>query len=223
MKKITVINCISFIVFISGIGVFSQEAYSQTCDEGELTFYFPTYDEKNVKPCTDSTGWVMLGIPPDRPNDSLSVSYNKWFSKYLCRMGESVIFNGISNVKNVIRFSHFGSWSSPYSCRIEQKNSNVYISYNQTRGDGNLGDRDIEIGTKKINIEKWNLVVEKMESIDFWKMETHDKNLILDGAEWVFEALIDGQYHFVMRNSPDVYDDKEYAELCNLLIQIYVQ
>ena len=53
-------------------------------------------------------------------------------------------------------------------------------------------------------------------------METHDKKDILDGAEFVLEALINGRYHFVMRNSPKYYDEKEYDELCNLILQAYI-
>ena len=30
--------------------------------------------------------------------------------------------------------------------------------------------------------------------------------MILDGEEWILEALIDGKYHFVTRTSPDSYD-----------------
>ena len=64
------------------------------------------------------------------------------------------------------------------------------------------------------------MVISKMQSLDFWNMGTHDKNMILDGEEWIFEAVINGRYHFITRNSPDVYDGKEYAELCNLIVQI---
>lgn len=42
--------------------------------------------------------------------------------------------------------------------------------------------------------------------------------MIFDGEEWILEVLIDGKYHFVTRNSPDIYDGREYAELCKLVI-----
>lgn len=72
-----------------------------------------------------------------------------------------------------------------------------------------------------MNLEKWNAVIEKMNSIDFWNIGTHDENIILDGEEWIFEALIDGRYHFITRISPDHYDGKDFAELCDLVVQVY--
>ena len=65
------------------------------------------------------------------------------------------------------------------------------------------------------------MVISKMQSIDFWDMGTHDENMILDGEKWIFEAVVNGRYRFITRNSPDFYDGKEYAELCNLIVQIY--
>jgi len=55
----------------------------------------------------------------------------------------------------------------------------------------------------------------------FWNMGTHDENMILDGEEWIFEAVMNGRYHFITKNSSNVYDGKEYAELCNFIAQIY--
>ena len=72
-----------------------------------------------------------------------------------------------------------------------------------------------------MNLEKWNAVIEKMNSIDFWNIGTHDENIILDGEEWIFEALIDGRYHLITRNSPDHYDGKDFAELCDLVVHVY--
>ena len=222
------INCIfCIIVFCTGCGILSPKLKSEklTCCEGSVTFYFPIYNEMNVKYRTDSIGSIAFGIPI-RPNDSIGIFHNYLFSKYLCKMGEPILYSKTNQSKNFIRFSHFGSWSSPYSFRMEQNKSKVSISFNKTLGQGNLGDRDIEngtieCGTKEINVKKWNLVIAKMDSIDFWKMETHDKEMILDGEEWVFEALINGRYHLVMRNSPESYNGKEYAELCKLIKQTY--
>jgi hypothetical protein len=60
--------------------------------------------------------------------------------------------------------------------------------------------------------------LEKINSVNFWSIETHDPNMILDGEEWILEVLIDGKYHFVTRNSPEIYGGQEYAELCKLIM-----
>jgi len=189
---------------------------------GVGTLYFPTYDEESVKFHTDSSGYRMIGIAPIRPNDSLSQFVNNWYSKHLYSLGEPVLYNKTEKPINVVRFTHLGTWSNPYSYRIEQDKSSISITYNKSNGHGGYqAGRRIEHETKKIGAEKWSLVIAKMDSINFWNKGTHDENLILDGAEWIFEALINGRYHFITRNSPDYYDGKDYAELCNLIIQIY--
>ena len=227
MKKVIIISSIfcCFVVFV-GCGILFPKLKSEklTCDNSGVTFYFPFYERIRYR--TDSIGKLAVAIPI-KPNDSLNLYQNYRFSKSLCMMGEPILYNKTNQAKNVIRFSHFGAWSSPYSFRIEQNKSKVSISFNKTQGHGNLGNRNIENGIikrgiKNININDWKSVVSKMDSIDFWNMETHGIE-ILDGAEWVFEALINGRYHFVLRNTPEYYDGKEYAELCNLVMQIYIQ
>lgn len=184
--------------------------------------FFPTYDEKSVKYETDSLGIRIIGMPPIEPNDSLSQFVNDWYSTHLYSLGEPVLYDKTDKPINVIRFTHLGTWSNPYSYRIEQDSMDISISYNKTDGQGGYrAGKRIVHETKKIDLEKWNLVLEKMESIGFWNMGTHDENMILDGAEWIFEALINGHYHFVTRNSPDDYGGKDYAELCKLIDQIY--
>ena len=183
--------------------------------------YFPTYNEENIKYHTDSYGNRIIGEAPILPNDSLSKFVNNWYSKHLRTLGEPILYNQTKPI-NIIRFTHLGTWSNPYSYRIEQAQSHISITYNKTSGQGGYeSGKRIEHETKIIDAGKWDLVISKMDSINFWNMETHDKNLILDGAEWILEAFINGRYHFVTRNSPDQYDEKEYAELCVLIVQIY--
>jgi hypothetical protein len=164
----------------------------------------------------------MIGMPPIKPNDSLSEFVNNWYSKHLYSLGEPVLYNKTNTPVNVVRFTHLGTWGNPYSYRLEQNKSEVTATYSKTDGLGGYqAGKRIEQGSKKMNLEKWNAVIEKMNSIDFWNIGTHDENIILDGEEWIFEALIDGRYHLITRNSPDHYDGKDFAELCDLVVQVY--
>jgi hypothetical protein len=217
MEKITQI--ILFTAILMGCRTMSPDLLYKS---GAGTLYFPTYDEERVKYHTDSMGNRIIGMAPIRPDDSLSQFVNSWYSKHLYSMREPVLYNKTDKKTNIIRFTHLGTWGNPYSYRIEQSESDISITYNKTNGSGgyNTG-KIIEHGTKKIDVEKWNLVISKMQSIDFWNIGTHDENMILDGEEWIFEAVIDGRYHLITRNSPAFYGGKEYAELCNLIVQIY--
>ena len=189
---------------------------------GKGTLYFPTYGKESIKFYTDSLGMRIIGMAPIQPNDSLSQFVNKWYSKHLYSLREPVLYNKTDETINIIRFTHLGTWGNPYSYRIEQNKSNIFITYNKTNGSGGYHTgKIVEHGTKKIDIEKWNLVMSKMDSIDFWNMETHDENMILDGEEWIFESVMNGRYHFITRNCPNLYNGKEFAELCNLIVHIY--
>jgi len=184
--------------------------------------YFPTYNEESVKLVypDNSDGWGLL----IKPADSLSNFENRWYSKHLFSLREPVLYNKTHKPKNIIRFTHLGTWGKPFSLRIEQNKSKITITYNKTNGLGGYhAGILIKHKTKKIDVEKWNMVIAKMDSIDFWNMETHDQNMVLDGEEWILEALINGRYHFVTRNCPDIYDGKGYAELCHLIYQIYYE
>jgi hypothetical protein len=185
----------------------------------DVQLYFPTYDEEQIiYEIDESTEWKA----PLSPNDSLSPFINKWYSNHLLSLSEPILYNITNRTTNVLRFTLLGIWSNPVSYRIEKDNSGTYITYNKTDGQGGykVGKR-IEHETKEINIEKWNSIIVKMDSINFWNINTHDDNFIFDGAEWIFEAFINGRYHFVTRTSPDIYDGEEYADLCNLIVKIY--
>ena len=184
-------------------------------------FYFPTYDEVKFKEKQIASGnfnqWVYTG-----PNDSLDEFTNQWYSKHLNSLGEPILYTKTNKQKNIIRFTHLGTWSKPFSYRLEKKGEKLKITYNQTRGLGGYkAGRRIKHKTKEIKLEKWEQIIEKVDNIDFWNIETHDPNMILDGAEWILEILIDEKYHLVTRNSPEVYDGKEYAELCEMIVNTF--
>lgn len=181
------------------------------------SYYFPTYDEVKFKEKQKESGEINLWNSTG-PNDSLSEFTNQWYSKHLNSLGEPILYTKKNKKKKVIRFTHLGTWSNPYSYRLEKDDEVVKITYNKTRGLGGYkAGRRIKHKTKKVDLEKWEQIIEKVDKIDFWNIETHDPNMIFDGEEWILEILIDDRYHFVSRNSPDVYDGKEYAELCTLI------
>ncbi len=195
----------STLLIISCSMISTEYRYKNT-DKGEL--YFPTFNGKKYKIDTINYG----------PNDSLREFTNKWYSKHLYTLKEPILFNKKNENINIIRFTHLGTWDNPYSCRIEQNGKKIILTYNQTNGLGGyeVGTR-IKHKTKEISQKEWKQILEKMDEIDFWNISTQDPNKIMDGAEWIFEALIEGKYHLVTRNSPNHYNGKEYSELCQLV------
>jgi len=134
-------------------------------------------------------------------------------------MKEPILYKLRNEDKKIIRFTHLGTWSNPFSYRIENINGQITLIYSKTKGLGGYdAGRRIKHDQKTIKSETWEKVIAKIDSVNFWNIETHDPNMILDGEEWILEVLINEKYHFVTRNSPDVYDGKEYAELCKLVM-----
>ena len=174
------------------------------------TLFFPTYDENKYPKDTIRNG----------PNDSLSLFVNKWYSKHLNSLQEKPIYNRGSENINIIRFTNLGTWSKPFTYRIEQQNGKFTKIYKQTDGLGGYQTgKIIKNNEKHINELKWNLIISKSNEINFWNIKTHDPNYILDGEEWILEILVDGKYHLVYRNSPENYDGNKFAELCKIIIK----
>ena len=183
--------------------------------------FFPTYNEQMLSIDTLSSmesSWTVRV----KPNDSLNPSINKWYSKHLNSMREPVIYNNTNPNRNIVRVTFLPTWGNPTSYRIEQEGLEISITFSRTNGQGGYhAGRRVVHKTIKMDNEKWECVVSKMDSINFWNIGTHDPNMILDGVEWIFEASINGYYHLVTRNCPDIYDGKDFAELCSLIVQIY--
>lgn len=191
----------------AGCRVMSTESIYES---GAGTLYFPTYDDTYHR-----------GID-NRPDDSLSSFVNNWYSKHLYTLGEPVIYNQADHTKNIIRFTYLPTWGNPVAYRLEQNGTAISVTYNKTNGFGGYGaGRRTEHKTKKIDKGKWDRIVAKIDAINFWDIETHEKEMILDGVEWILEVSMNGRYHFVTRNSPDYDGGEGYAELCNLVVQAY--
>lgn len=167
--------------------------------------YFETFDEQKYPRDTIKRG----------PNDSLSLFNNKWYSEHLNSLKEPILKKSYSNY---IRYTNLGTWEKPFTYRIENENGKITFNYKSTNGlGGYYTGKLIKHLKKDLSLKKWNVILQKINEIDFWNIPTQDPKIINDGAEWILEVSINGKYHLVTRNSPNFYDDKKYAELCELI------
>ncbi|MCX8523251.1 hypothetical protein OF897_04850 [Chryseobacterium formosus] len=188
----------------------SKKIISPKDDEKDYNgkLYFATYDENKYPRDTIRNG----------PNDSLSLFVNKWYSKHLNSLKEVSLFDKKNENLKIIRYTNLGTWSNPFVYKMELQNDQTILTYSQSDGLGGYQTgKIIKEYTEKMSVEKWNNLFSKANDINFWNMETHGSNIILDGEEWILEILIDGKYHLVTRNSPENNNDQEFAELCKLL------
>jgi hypothetical protein len=154
-------------------------------------------------------------------NGKLDSFQNKWYSKHMYSLKEPILYDKDVDGMEIYRYTNLGTWSNPFTYRIEKRDSLVTISKKRTDGQGgyNTGSL-IENVTKTLTISDWNTLKSKLHAIRFWELETHGERG-MDGEEWIVEGLKDGQYHFTTRWSPDSYGDKKYVELCNLFETLF--
>ena len=156
------------------------------------------------------------------PQDSLNEFQNTWYSKHLISLKEPKLYTQKGKGLKIIRFTELGTWSNPFSYKIENQTDRVYGTFSKSNGLGGYqAKRRIKFKEKELNQNDWNKIKAKIDSAKFWQIPTHDPNMILDGSEWILEILWENKYHFVTKNSPNLYDGKEYAELCELIIKTF--
>ncbi|TYP69904.1 hypothetical protein [Aquimarina intermedia] len=217
--KPRIIFYISLIFIISGCGIFNPSLKYQPKISDE--YYFPPISTEFKERQAECMRLENFPCDYAKPNDTLGNFVNEWYSTHLKSLKEPILYNQVDNGKMIVRFTHLGTWSQPYSFRIENSNGKITGTYNRTKGLGGYdAGRRIKHEEKELNISDWNLLINKIDKT-FWEIQTHDPNMILDGEEWILEVLIDEKYHVVTRNSPDVYDGKNYAELCKEVMKIY--
>ncbi len=206
------------LILISGCGILKPEL--RYIPKSSAEYYFPPLSDETKQKQAECM--KLENFPcVFKQNDTLSDFVNEWYSTHLASMKEPILYNQIGKGKKVIRFTHLGTWSRPYSYRIENKNGQIIGTYNKTKGLGGYdAGRRIKHEVKELKISDWNLLSRKINST-FWEIKTHDPNMIFDGEEWILEVLIDDKYHVVSRTSPDNYGEEKYAELCNSIIKTY--
>jgi len=163
-------------------------------------------------------------------DDKMDDFRNRWYSRHLVSMNEPVLYDKIDQKCKIFRYTNLGTDSNPFVIRVELIDSIVIFNYKLTDGKGGYGTgKIIKEFQRQLPIAEWNRIVAKVESTHFWDIHSYRRFIengteyvILDGAEWIFEGLIGDKYHFVTRNTPASYDDKEYASLCNLMYEYFL-
>lgn len=147
---------------------------------------------------------------------------NGWYYRHLKSMNEPILYDKTNKNLRVFRYTNLGTFSNPFTIRVELIDSIVIFNYKLTDGEGGYAiGKVIKNIREKLLITDWNKLFTKVESIHFWDMHTYrsfDPNGVINsGTECIFEGLIGDKYHFITRNTPDRFGDKEFASLCNLM------
>jgi hypothetical protein len=125
-----------------------------------------------------------------------------WYSMHLSAMHEPSFWE-LSKTQGAqfYRFLWIGTWSAPFAVRLEISSDGVACLYGWvTSGFGGYGSGSLSSAeTKVLNQEQSKEFGDRIAASGFWNLPTRDDSNGLDGAQWIFEGVRDGQYHLVDR------------------------
>ena len=148
-------------------------------------------------------------------NGRLDTFQNNWYSEHLYSLKEPILKEIKPQNIEIYRYTNLGTWSNPISYRVEKTDSTLILSKRRTDGQGGYdAGKLVENKIKLIELSDWTLLKEKLDTINFWNLKTHNETIGFDGSEWILEGYKNGKYHFVTRWTPDHYGDKKFVETC---------
>jgi len=121
------------------------------------------------------------------------------YSKYLKALNEPVLSDTLST--KIYRFLYLRTFDNPIVIRLENHNDIVSIYWKVSNGSGGYESGEIILNeSKELTIEEWRLIENKINSINFWNLETTETEIMgIDGSRWILEGKYLGKYKVVDR------------------------
>lgn len=119
---------------LTGCTVFNADLRYKANSSEE--YYFALLSEEFTKRQNDCIEKEEFPCNFPEPNDTLNAFVNQWYSKHLKSMKEPILYKLQDANKKIIRFTHLGTWSNPFSYRIENSNGQIILTFSKTKGLG---------------------------------------------------------------------------------------
>lgn len=159
--------------------------------------------------CADSSG---------KQQNCISKFENSWFSQHLEAAKENSLYYSSDSTQEIYRFTWLRTFHNPYIFTIVISEKNSFIIVKKLDGAGGYKPgKLVRNDTLKINSEDKDMFIKSLEESKFWTLETNEKVMGLDGAEWLLEGRKKGNYHLVKRWSPK---NGNFRESCLKMLQI---
>ncbi|MGE5432963.1 MAG: hypothetical protein ACM3QX_17920 [Syntrophomonadaceae bacterium] len=68
--------------------------------------------------------------------------------------------------------------------------------------------------TTTLSLKEWDTMMQKLNEIDFFNMKPYDREIGLDGSNWLLETHLGDRYYYAFRHSPH----DSFQECCEYLI-----
>jgi len=143
---------------------------------------------------------------------------NTWFSKQLTGLNEPKLYKDYDF--ETYRFTWLRTFHNPISIRLEKRNNEYLLFVKRANGAGGYSPgKLVQNDTIQITESQWDDVISKIYNLNFWEIPTVEWSnmIIMDGAEWIFEARKNGKYNMVYRQSGK---GSEIKELCMMLYEL---
>jgi len=138
-----------------------------------------------------------------------------WYSKHLKALNEPVLSDTLS--AKIYRFTYLRTFDNPIVIKIENKNDSISILWKISDGAGGYEPGEIiENESKELTTVDWQLIENKIDSIDFWNLPTVENELLgTDGSQWILEGKALGKYNVV-----DRWCGGKISSVCRQLIEL---
>lgn len=149
--------------------------------------------------------------------NALDTFTNLWYSAELTEFKEPNLYT-YSGEDDVYRFTWLRSFHNPVVIRF-QKHENEYILTTKEMPDNGkyIPNEFVVNSSQHLSTAKWDKLEFKLGRMNFWNMVTLDPEpRPMDGADWIFEAKVNGRYHFVTRQFGEI----DFRECCKYLLQL---
>jgi len=172
---------------------------------------------------TESNFYFPDGILESRTD--LDEYVRAWYSKPLRIVGEPSLSCGQAPGTEVYRFLWLRTFHHPISIRVTRSDNKTALVAAELTGAGGSDPGSVARRVDKIlAIAEWKGLEAALSGTAFWKMSTRqpDKEVGLDGAQWIVEGRRVAEYHVVHRWTPRTGSYREaglhFLELSGLRI-----
>ena len=150
-----------------------------------------------------SPNYFPEGVFSERPD--LHQFRANWYGRDLAAMKEPSLFS-LRTEKNscVYRFLWLRSFHKPIAVRLIVNNDgsgNLISTVISSKGGYELGAIS-ESNEKRVSAEDVRSFEHGLSNLCFWDLPSYEKVIAVDGAQWIIEAVKDGNYHVVDRWCP---------------------
>lgn len=174
----------------------------------------PSNDPPDINPQYFPTG-VFSGDP------DLGDLEARWYAKHLRTMKEPSLFQAAKDQKVVAyRFLWLRTFHHPISIRVAVRpNGSALLTATETDGAGGYQAGTISHNqTFEISTDQVTELSRLLAKVDFWSLQAEERKPgARDGAQWILEGVRDGNYHVVVRWSPEASD---YKALCLTMLSL---